>query len=113
MTITTILENAAALFWLRPVLARARHHHRRPTARFQPPPRRSPPRAGGRPHGGEEGLAVSDSKKLCPFKKDIERSIEKRSGKVTMRERFAPCAKEKCMAYDRHREQCRRLEAQK
>lgn len=56
---------------------------------------------------------MSDSKKLCPFKKDIERSIEKRSGKVTMRERFAPCAKEKCMAYDRHREQCRRLEAQK
>lgn len=52
-------------------------------------------------------------KKLCPFKKNIERSFEKRSGKVTLQERFAPCAGEKCMAYDRYRGQCRRLEAQK
>lgn len=54
-------------------------------------------------------------KYLCPFKKDIERVTDKRSGKVTVRERFAPCAGDRCMAYDRHlsKAQCLRLEAQK
>jgi len=36
---------------------------------------------------------------LCPFKKAITREQDKRTGKVEIRERFEPCARDRCMAY--------------
>lgn len=36
---------------------------------------------------------------LCPFKKIIEREYSGKTGVTTINERFAPCAKERCMAY--------------
>lgn len=38
--------------------------------------------------------------RLCPFKKIIERDYNGKAGKQTINERFAPCAGERCMAYD-------------
>lgn len=37
--------------------------------------------------------------RLCPFKKIIERDYSGKTGKTTINERFAPCAGERCMAY--------------
>lgn len=51
-----------------------------------------------------------NDKKFCPFKKITERSYRADTGKVTFVERFAPCAKGKCMAYDSWDGVCRRLE---
>ena len=36
---------------------------------------------------------------LCPFKKIIEREYSGKTGVTTINERFAPCAKERCIAY--------------
>lgn len=36
---------------------------------------------------------------LCPFKKIIEKDYSGKTGKATINERFAPCAGERCMAY--------------
>lgn len=38
--------------------------------------------------------------RLCPFKKIIEKEYSDRTGKTIINERFAPCAKERCMAYE-------------
>ena len=53
--------------------------------------------------------------RLCPFKKIIERDYSGKTGKTTINERFAPCARERCMAHYKvgGREMCRRLEAGK
>ncbi len=37
--------------------------------------------------------------RLCPFKKITERDYSDRTGRQTINERFAPCAGERCMAY--------------
>ena len=53
--------------------------------------------------------------RLCPFKKIIEREYSGKTGITTTNERFAPCAKERCMAHYQvgSREMCRRLESRK
>lgn len=38
-------------------------------------------------------------KKLCPFKKTVERETDSLTGKTIMRERFEPCVGTRCMAY--------------
>ena len=37
--------------------------------------------------------------RLCPFKKIIEKEYSDRTGKTTINERFAPCARGRFMAY--------------
>ncbi len=48
--------------------------------------------------------------RLCPYKKIIEQSYNGLTGAYTTNERFAPCAGERCMAYNSGK--CRRLEAE-
>lgn len=38
-------------------------------------------------------------KRLCPFKKVVERENDGLTGKTIMRERFEPCVGKRCMAY--------------
>ncbi len=42
---------------------------------------------------------MSDKKKLCPFKKAVERDYNGHRGSTTLKERFEPCAGERCMAF--------------
>ncbi len=51
--------------------------------------------------------------KLCPFKKITEREHSEYTGRYTVNERFAPCAKERCIAYDAHSGKCKRVEGSK
>ncbi|MCX4294666.1 MAG: hypothetical protein OSJ56_11505 [Prevotella sp.] len=53
--------------------------------------------------------------KLCPYKKIIEREQDGFKGKTTTNERFAPCAGERCMAYNWNgfKGKCSRLESGK
>lgn len=46
--------------------------------------------------------------KLCPFKKIVEQDHNGNTGKVTINERFAPCAGDRCMAYNSYG--CSRLD---
>ncbi len=48
--------------------------------------------------------------KLCPFKKITEREHNDYTGRYTVNERFAPCAKERCIAYDVRYGKCKRVE---
>lgn len=54
---------------------------------------------------------MNEKKKLCPYKKLVERDYDGIAGKATIRERFACCAGERCMAYYQidSKEMCRRL----
>lgn len=58
---------------------------------------------------------MNEKKKLCPFKKVVERNYDGSAGKTTTYERFAFCAGERCMAHYQigSREMCRRLEDEK
>lgn len=42
---------------------------------------------------------MSEKKRLCPFKKKVERDYNGNKGSSTIKERFEPCAGERCMAY--------------
>lgn len=56
-----------------------------------------------------------DEKMLCPFKKGVDRELNRKTYKVELKERFMPCAGFRCMAYrDGYPPRCARLdEAQK
>ncbi len=52
-----------------------------------------------------------DEKMLCPFKKGVDRELNRKTGKVEFTERFMPCAGTRCMAYrDGYPPRCLRLE---
>ncbi len=51
--------------------------------------------------------------KLCPFKKITEQGHNDYTGKSTINERFALCAKERCIAYDARSGKCKRVEGNK
>ncbi len=55
---------------------------------------------------------MDQKSKLCPFKKIIEKDYSSKTGKATINERFAPCAGERCMAYNSFKGKCRRMEGQ-
>ncbi len=57
---------------------------------------------------------ANDDKKLCPYKKTVEREYSGKNGRYTLHERFEVCAGERCMAYRKgpfdSKSQCLRLE---
>lgn len=48
-----------------------------------------------------------EERKLCPFKKTVDRETNGFTGKQTMHERFEVCAGSRCMAYSKGK--CLRL----